>query len=382
MYIKRNIESTVTSLMSQFRSVTITGPRQSGKSTLSRHMYPDFKYVNLEDPSELELALGDPKSFLDKYPKGSIIDEIQKAPKLLSYLQVRLDEDQTPGQYILTGSQNFSLSMAVSQSMVGRTSVVTLLPLAMQEIKSSVPGIELLDIIYRGGYPAVNSGLVGVKEFYASYTQLYLERDVRDLRHVGDLSVFRDFMVLIAGRAAQLINLSDLSNITGYDAKTIKQWLSVLEASYIIYKLPPLLSNISRQLTKAPKYCFYDTGLLCSLLGVGSVDLLVSSPVWGSIFENFIITEKYKNRSNKGVVPSFHYIRDKVGDEIDLIEHVDGVINMTEIKASKTFNPSMVKSLGKFDGIAKNNEKLIKQVIYRSENQTYKGVVFVAADTI
>lgn len=376
MYIKRDIENTILNLMKQFRSVTITGPRQSGKSTLSRHLLPNFKYVNLEDPSELEHALGDPKSFLEKYPKGSIIDEIQKAPKLLSYLQVMLDEDQEKGQYILTGSQNFALSKAISQSMVGRTAPVTLLPLSMSEIKAFKPDADVLDVILNGGYPDIYTGPVEARSFYSAYNQLYLERDVRDLRQVGDLVAFREFMVMAAGRSAQLMNYADLSGITGYDAKTIKQWFSVLETSYVAYRLPPLLVNISRQLTKSPKYYFFDTGLLCNLLGIDSHGALLSHPLWGSIFENFVITEMYKERVNNNIAPNFHYIRDKSGSEIDLVEHVGNEIRLTEIKATKTFNIDIIKSLDKFDAVSKRGETLQKKVIYRGDPQTYKNIKF------
>jgi uncharacterized protein len=375
MYITRTIEPEIQKLMKQFRSVTITGPRQSGKSTLARHLYPDFKYVNLEDPSMLRYALDDPKGFLMTYSKGSIIDEIQKAPEILSYLQVQLDEDSDVGQYILTGSQNFALSKAVSQSMVGRTAVVTLLPLSLAEIRLVDPKIKLEDVIQKGCYPGVYSVKIDQSSFFSSYTALYLERDVRDLRQIGDLARFRDFIILVASRSGQLMNYSSISNDLGIDIGTVKRWLSVLEASYVIFKLDPLATQISRRIVRASKYYFVDTGLLCSLLDIRSSKILESHPLWGSIFETFIVSEAYKKQINKAENFKMYFLRDKTGNEIDIVETTDTGYSLTEVKASRTFNSSMIESLGRFDSIAKHGELLTRYLIYRGESMAYKDVV-------
>ncbi len=225
MFIDRTISETIIEITSEFKALTVTGPRQSGKTTLLRQIFPHYKYVNLEDLGMRDFALKDPKAFLEEYSGPAIIDEVQKVPSILSYLQIVLDDSPKKAQYILTGSQNFQLSAAITQSLAGRAALITLLPFSMSEIRSEYADIDTVDIIYKGQYPAIYSENIPPSRYYDAYTSLYLERDVRDIRQVADLSLFRDFMSLAAGRTGQLMNLSDLSNVLGRDVNTIKQWL-------------------------------------------------------------------------------------------------------------------------------------------------------------
>jgi uncharacterized protein len=377
MYIKRGIEDTLKSLMGQFRTVTITGPRQSGKSTLARNTFPDYKYVSLENPASLSLAKSDPEGFLKQYNKYSIIDEVQNFPELLSYLQSILDEDSDRGQYILTGSHSFSLNKAVKQSLAGRTVPITLLPLNKAEIRLNKPESNLEQIIFEGGYPEIQTQMIDTTSYYGAYTKTYLERDLRDIRQVEDLSAFRDFMVMVAARSSQIMNYSSISAVTGYSIKTIKQWLSILETSYIIYKLPAYSVKIDRQLSKAPKYCFIDTGLMCNLLGIFDQETMTNHPLWGSIFETYVLSETYKSYTNNNRNIDLHYLRDKTGNEIDLVERNADKLTYSEIKASYTFKPEHAKSLNKFDKVALNNGIISRKVIYRGAPLTFKNIEFV-----
>lgn len=378
MFIERTISRTIIEIASEFKALTVTGPRQSGKTTLLRQIFPHYKYVNLEDLSMRDFALKDPKAFLEEYSGPAIIDEVQKVPSILSYLQIVLDDSSKKAQYILTGSQNFQLSAAITQSLVGRAALITLLPFSMSEIRSEYADVDTVDIIYKGQYPAIYSENIPPSRYYNAYTSLYLERDVRDIRQVADLSLFRDFMSLVAARTGQLMNLSDLSNVLGRDVNTIKQWLSVLETSYVVFKLRPLAARTARRIARSPKYYFYDTGLLCNLLNIKSTSELLGHPQWGSIFENFVVAEKYKDYTNKGEQPDLHFLRDKTGNEIDVVETSQGKLIYTEIKAAKTFSPDMIKGLDKFDDIAvASNQILEKHIVYRGQSLKFKHVGFV-----
>jgi predicted AAA+ superfamily ATPase len=316
--IHRNISKHIVHLSKKFKSLTITGPRQSGKTTLAKHLFPDFRYVSLEELDTRDFAQSDPRSFLTQYGSKVIIDEIQRVPDLFSYLQTHLDEKSGNGQYIFTGSQNLLISKHVSQSMVGRTALVNLLPLEFTEIRRTRPTMILEQAILTGGYPAIYNDDIDPSYYYDSYVSLYLERDVRDLIHVSNLSLFRKCMLLLAGRVGQLLNLTDISNALGVDAKTIEAWVSVLETSFIAFRLQPYFENISKRVVKTPKIYFYDTGVVCNLLGIKTVKELENSPQWCGIFENFVITETvrfYQERSN------LFSVKDDIPEFLRLVKH-------------------------------------------------------------
>jgi predicted AAA+ superfamily ATPase len=330
-------------------------------------------------------ALNDPRGFLADYPKRSIIDEVQRVPELLSYLQTVLDSSPEAGQYILTGSQNFILSEAVSQTLVGRTSLHTLLPLTLHEIWQHNAMKSVEEVLWRGQYPALyaanDSAVVDSSLFYESYVALYLERDLRDMRHITDLALFWDFMALVAGRAGQQINYSDLAGVLGRDATTIKAWYALLETSYIVFKLRPYSARLSRRLSKAPKYYFYDTGLLCHLLGIRSVSGVEQHYAWGHIFENFVIAERFKELTNMGQQPRFHFLRDKLGNEVDMVEETPQGLTLTEIKAARTFSKDMLKGLDVYQELSKQFS-LQKRLIYRGEAMQYKDAVVTNMHTL
>lgn len=384
MYIERSLSSVVLQASKQFKAVTITGPRQSGKTTLARHLFPGYAYVSLENLDTRMRALNDPRGLLADYPAGSIIDEIQRAPELLSYLQTVLDSSPETGQYILTGSQNLVLSEAVSQTLVGRTSLHTLLPLTLHEIWQHDVSKSIEEVLSRGQYPALyapnDSSTINSSLFYESYVALYLERDLRDLRHITDLALFRDFMALVAGRAGQQVNYTELAGVLGRDATTIKAWYALLETSYIVFKLRPYSARLSRRLSKMPKYYFYDTGLLCHLLGIRSASEAEQHYAWGQIFENFVIAEKFKESTNIGKQPRFHFLRDKRGNEVDMVEEIPHGLRLTEIKAARTFSKDMVKGLDSYQELD-TQFPLEKQLIYRGEAMHYKDTLVTNMQT-
>ena len=378
MYIERTISDIVRRNAASFKVVTLTGPRQSGKTTLARHLFPGYRYVSLEDLDVRAFASGDPRSFLSQYDNHCVFDEVQRVPELLSYLQTKVDERPETAQYILTGSQNFTLAETISQTLVGRTSLQTLLALSADEIRSVAPSTSLLDIIHRGQYPALYAKELLPGDFYEPYTALYLERDVRDLRQVADLALFRDFMALVAGRVGQLMNYSDIANVIGRDVNTVKQWLSVLETSFIIFRIRPFLAQTPRRLSKSPKFYFFDTGLLCHLLGIRNTSDLQQHYQWGGIFENYVIAERYKMSVNYGKQPRLHFLRDKTGNEIDLVEQTDSGLTFSEIKAAQTFSSDMIKGLNAFADITDGAGNAPQtQVIYRGEPLGYQGVQFI-----
>lgn len=335
--IKRTAENTIEKLATTFRAVTITGPRQSGKTTLARSLFSDYKYVSLEDLDRRQFAQDDPRGFLGQYGKHTIIDEVQRVPDLLSYLQTKLDESKEHAQYILTGSQNFLLSKHIGQTLVGRTALTTLLPLTLDEIKAfnGVAG-NLQQQILHGSYPGIYDQKLDPTTFYSSYVSLYIERDVRDLRTIDNLPKFQRFLALCAGRAGQILNMADLSNSVGVDIKTIDAWIGVLEASFIAYRLQSYAVNIPKRLTKMPKLYFYDTGILCYLLNIRTETELVASHFYGSIFENMILGEFMKYQTNAGEQPKLYFIRDQYG-EVDCVFETSAGLALAEVKATNTY---------------------------------------------
>jgi len=316
----RVLEDKLRALAAQFPVVTVTGPRQAGKTTLCRATFPHLAYVTLEAPDVRAYALRDPRGFLAELRGGAILDEVQRAPDLLSYLQGEVDERPEPGRFILTGSANFALLQTVSQSLAGRTALLNLLPLEMAELRAFGPVPEdLFEVLWRGSYPAVFDRGLDARDWYRGYVGTYLERDVRQILNIGDLVAFQSFLRLAAGRTAQLLNLSGLGSDAGVTHGTARSWVSVLEASFVAHRLSPLHSNLSKRIVKTPKLHFFDTGLVCYLLGIRSPDDLRNHPLRGAIFETWVAAEVLKAHHHRGVEPALFFFRDRKGQEVDLV---------------------------------------------------------------
>ncbi len=335
--IKRVLESRLRALSRKFPVVTVTGPRQSGKTTLCRAVFADKPYVSLEAPDVQEFARRDPRAFLAQHPEGAVLDEVQRVPDLLSYVQVIVDEHPGAGRYILTGSANFSLLQSLGQSLAGRTALLELLPLSLEEIRRfPEPPSNLFDLLWRGSYPATYDRELAPGEWYPGYVSTYLERDVRNLLNVGDLVAFQSMLRLCAGRVGQLLNLSSLGADAGITHGTAKSWLSVLEASYVAWRLQPFHANVSKRLIKTPKLQFMDSGLVCYLLGIRSPEQLRDHPLRGSVFETWVAAEILKSRTHRGLQPNLSFFRDRKGTEVDLVIDVGRRLLAVETKSGQT----------------------------------------------
>lgn len=335
--IERIAETRFHDLAKGFAAITVTGPRQSGKTTMCRMSFPDKPYVSLEPVDVRAAALADARGFLAQFPDGAIIDEVQRAPDLLSYLQVDLDATPAPGRFILTGSANLALLDSVSQSLAGRTALLTLLPLSRDEVlRFEAPDDDLFTTLWRGGYPALYDRRVPPTEWLGAYVATYVERDVRQLLNVSDLLAFQTFLQLCAGRAAQLLNLSSLGADAGLTHNTARAWLSVLETSYITLRLPPLHVNLRKRLVKTPKLLFYDSGLLCYLLGIREPEQVRLHPLRGAIFETWVVTEILKARLHRGLPASAWFYRDAKGEKIDLVIDGGDRLLLVEAKSGQT----------------------------------------------
>ena len=335
--IYRDITPKLLSAASQSPAITLTGPRQGGKTTLCRALFPQHPYVTVEAPDMRAFATEDPRGFLAQYPEGAVIDEVQRAPELLSYLQGIIDDDPAPGRWILTGSQNLLLLASVSQSLAGRTAVHHLLPLTLGEIRRFTPHPETLDNqLYWGGYPRIYDRAQDPAEWLRSYVATYLERDVRTIGNIGDLRTFQRFVELCAGRTGQLLNYSSLANDCGVSQPTAKAWLNILEASFIAFRLPAFHANLRKRLVKMPKLYFYDSGLTCWLLGIRTPEQLRAHPLRGPIFETWVVSEVMKHRFNEGAAPGLSFYRDKNGAEVDLVFERAQDIALMEVKSSAT----------------------------------------------
>ena len=326
-----------------FKVVTITGPRQSGKTTLCKQLFPDYEYVNLEDMSVREQASIDPKAFLSAFTSGVIIDEAQNYPELFSYLQVVSDANPER-RYIITGSSNFSLLESITQSLAGRAAILTLLPLSLQEL-GDISHINTDTLLLNGGYPAIWANAQPRHLLYPNYYTTYVERDVRRIVNVTNLRDFQTFIRLSAGRVGTEFNASALSNAIGISVKTVQSWLSILTASYITFTLPPFYENIGKRLIKAPKLYFFDTGLLCYLLGIENEQQLSTHPLRGAIFENYVVAEAYKQLTNRGKEPTLYFYRDSSQHEIDLLLQRGYQYEGYEIKSSQTFTREFLSGL-------------------------------------
>ncbi|MDE5888229.1 MAG: ATP-binding protein [Muribaculaceae bacterium] len=346
-YIERDISSIIEDVNRFFSVITVTGPRQSGKSTLLRHIFPELPYYSMEDPDTRLLLKDDPKGFLTSFEKGVILDEIQNIPELLSYIQTIVDLHPEK-KFYLTGSSNFSLMRSITQSLAGRTALFELMPLSIKEIQAVRKDNTVDDLLYSGFYPSIWSGKNIPKYFYPNYIKTYIERDVRDLLGIKDLDIFQRFIRLIAARIGSIFNATELANEVGVAVNTIKSWLSVLQASYIVYLLPPFFTNTRKRLTKSPKIYFTDTGVAAYLLEIYSPQIMNRDKMRGHLFENMIIMEIMKRAYNKGESPSLYFYRDSNGNEVDLLIRNGERYDCIEIKSSQTYHPDFTKGLKTF----------------------------------
>jgi predicted AAA+ superfamily ATPase len=375
--INRDLENTLKNTFSYFPVITLTGPRQSGKTTLCRMAFPDMPYINFEDLSTLAEVQADPKGFLNKYANGLIIDEAQNYPEILSYLQVFVDEALFKGRndlhYIVTGSNNFALLEKVTQSMAGRTAVMNLLPLSTNELIADRGDIDTSELILYGGYPAVwRTDPQTRRLLLLNYYSTYIERDIRKLINIKDLQAFQTFIRLCAARVGQEFNASNLSVETGVAVNTIRHWTSILSASYVVFLLHPYYANIGKRLTKTPKIYFYDTGLASFLLGIQTTEQLDVHPLRGSLFENMIVNDIMKSGSNRGVEEQLFFYRDKSKHEVDVLRQLTGKLEAYEIKSCKTYSQDLFSNLTYLKALLEEN--LTKtMVIYDGDQENFEA---------
>lgn len=344
-YIKRKIESTILEAAKYFPVITVTGPRQSGKTTMLKQIFPHLHYYSLEDLDTRSFAMEDPVRFLHLHEDGMILDEVYNYPELLSYIQGIVDE-QPHKKFVLSGSSNFALLKKVSQSLAGRSGVFELMPLSIEEVKGQIEYVDDADqLLYQGLYPAVCSCKNIPKFLYPSYVKTYLERDVRDLLNVKDMRLFNMFLKLCAGRIGSVFNASEIAGEIGVSSKTIQAWVSILQASYVVYLLPPYFENSRKRLTKSPKMYFCDTGLACTLLGIESAEQLAFDKMRGHLFENLIVVELLKRRLNEGKESNLYFYRDSNQNEVDILVNNGSSLDAIEVKSAMTYNPSFEKAL-------------------------------------
>ncbi|MRR17879.1 MAG: ATP-binding protein [Deltaproteobacteria bacterium] len=349
--IDRKIEPILRDLATQYPVVTLTGPRQSGKTTLCRKVFPDMAYANLESPDVRQYAVTDPRGFLAAYTSGVILDEIQRAPQLVSYIQVIVDERKTPGQFILTGSQQFEVTDTINQSLAGRTGLLRLLPFSIAEIQGKTLPDSVDMMLLKGFYPRIHDQGLNPTQALGDYYETYAERDLRQLTSIRDLNVFQKFIRLCAGRIGQVVNMQSLANDTGVSHTTVMAWLSVLEAGYIIFLLQPWYRNISRRLIKSPKLYFYDVGLAAYLLGIENEIHVSRDPLRGNLFENLALMEAIKYRFNRGKKNTVTFYRDSRGNEVDMILESGREVFPLEVKAGATITDDFFKGLRHFSRV-------------------------------
>ena len=372
--IYRKLTSEISKLLKYYPVITITGPRQSGKTTLCQELFPDYAYINLEDISIREKIQLDTKLFLEDYSNGLIIDEAHHYPDLFSYIQVYTDA-HPERKFILTGSSNFSLLQNITQSLAGRTAILTLLPLSLHELGNQIKEVSTDTLILNGCYPAVWAKEVPPGTLYQNYYTTYIERDIRQIINIKDISLFQKFIRLAAGRIGTECNNSALAGEVGTSAPTINNWYSTLAASYIAYMLPPYYENIGKRLTKTPKIYFYDTGLACYLLGIENEDQLKNHPLRGNLFENMVINEAMKNRFNQGKTANLYFYRDKSQKEVDLLHVKANDFHIYEIKSGQTFHADFMNGINYFKNIFKNRVTN-SAVIYDGDTTTNHMINF------
>lgn len=344
--IERDIKKEFLQLLKEYPIVTMLGPRQAGKTTLAVKALKQYEYCNLEIPENREFAMSDPKAFLGQFKKKVILDEIQRTPLLLSYIQAIVDENQINGQFILTGSHQLELKQAVSQSLAGRTGILNLLPLSINELTNAEINFDSFEeYAFHGFLPRIYDQNQRPNQAYSNYYQTYVERDVRQLINLKNASLFEKFLKLLAGRIGQIIDYTSLGNDIGVNSKTVKEWLSILEASFIVYKLEPYFENFGKRAIKSPKYYFTDVGLLCYLLGIENSSQITRDPLVGNVFENLVVIECLKSRFNQGKMPHLYFFRDSNQKEIDIIFQDGRDLIAIEIKSSSTFSHALMKNI-------------------------------------
>ena len=350
---QRELETELQSCAKSYPIVTVVGPRQAGKTTVVQHAFPRKKYVNLEFPDVRAMALNDPRSFLEQLSDGAILDEIQRAPELLSYIQPIVDMNDRKGFFILTGSQQLELQEAITQSLAGRTALLTLLPMALTELLAASFDLSIDEWMLRGGYPRIYKDNLDPTKAYRNYFQTYVERDLRQLIQVKDLMQFERFVHILAGRIGQILNMEEIGGEVGISSHTVKHWISLLEASFVVFRLPPYFENFGKRVIKSPKLYFNDVGLATFLLGIHDITQLSRDPLRGHLFENAIILELKKYLMNRGLDSSLYYYRDLQRNEVDVIYKKGNNLIPIEIKSSKTYHPEFIKKLHHFQSIAK-----------------------------
>lgn len=356
-YIYRSISKSILDAIQYYSVITITGPRQVGKTTLCKNLFPDYTYINLEHPAQRTIIEQDIEAFFANSNTHLIIDEVHHLPQMLSYIQVLVDENPDR-KFILTGSSNFALLHQITQSLAGRTALFTLLPFAQSEL-SGTKDLSTDQLLYQGFYPAIYTKKTPANMLYRDYYNTYVERDIHQLLKVKNLQAFQTFIRLCAGRVGSECNFSSLSNDVGVSVPTITEWVSILQASYIVWKLPPYFANINKRLVKTPKLYFYDTGLLCYLLGIENVQQLKTHPLRGSIFENMVLNEVLKSRFNQGKDNNLCFYRENKGSEVDLVSPQSNKLSIMEIKSAKTFTKDFMRGI-------KHLEEILGEDIVRS----------------
>ncbi len=373
--ITREIESLLKEYSQQFRSLLVVGPRQTGKSTVVKKVFSNKPYVSLENIDERTLAESDPRAFLNRFPKGAILDEVQRVPLLFNYLQEIIDNSNDDGLFILTGSNNLLLQSNISQSLAGRVGIIDLLPLTVKEVeKFGKTNLSLNEQVLKGSYPEIYDKNRKPTLWYPAYIRTYVERDVRLIKNIENTLLFTKFLKLCAGRIGQQLNISALSNECGIDVKTVNSWLSVLESSFVIKLLQPYYKSFNKRVVKTPKLYFYDTGLACSLLNIKNTNELSWSHFKGSLVENFILMELLKQMKNKGTREDVYYWRDNKGIEIDILIDCGNKLLPIEIKSAQTFNKDFLTNMNKFNSYANiNNGWLIYDG--KLEFETEQGIL-------
>ncbi len=346
--ITRDISQELTASAKEYPVTTIFGPRQSGKTTLAKMTFPDKPYYSMEDPDTRLAAKTDPRGFLSTIPDGAVLDEIQRLPELLSYLQGVVDQTNRAGMFVLTGSHQPEVHQAVSQTLAGRTALLTLLPFSIHELQAYKKKWDAFDLIASGAFPRLHQEKLTPPRFFNGYIQTYVERDVRSLVNIKDLGLFQQFLTLLAGRVGQVVNYTSLGNDLGLTGTTIKNWLSVLKASFVVFELPPFFENIGKRVIKSPKIYFTDTGLVSHLLGINSPDQVARDPLRGGLYENLVILEILKSFYNHGRRPDLFFYRDTHGNEVDLVIRQHRQLLPIEIKSAATFTKDFLKGLKQF----------------------------------
>ena len=379
--VRRTLQKRLMALATRYPVVTITGPRQAGKTTLCRAAFSKKRYVSLENDDTREYARRDPRGFLADHAAGAILDEIQRVPSLLSYVQTEVDERPKPGRFILTGSANFALLQSVSQSLAGRTALLTLLPLALEELRRFHEPPQTVDhTLWNGTYPALFDRRIEPVDWYPSYVGTYVERDVRQILNVGDLVSFRTFLGLCAGRTGQLLNSSALGADAGITHATARSWISVLEASYLAWRVPAFHANVNKRLVKAPKLHFFDSGLACHLLGIRRPEHLRAHPLRGALFESWVAAEILKASTNRGMTPALFHFRDRKGNEVDLVLDLGHELVAIEVKSGHTVASDFFAPLHAFAatfGGGRSRRRVRRVLVYAGDERQVRSDVTV-----